>query len=92
MQGRMNASMRWIVWGTMPLGSLLGGALATVTTLRTALWVGAVGGAFTFLPVFLTSVRTIKEMPKPVPEPTPAEATATGGILEPTAPPLPVDA
>jgi hypothetical protein len=31
-------------------------------------------------------------MPKPVTEPTPAEAAATGGVLEPTAPPLIADA
>jgi MFS family permease len=92
LQGRMNASMRWIVWGTMPIGSLIGGAIATATSLRLALWVGAIGGAFTFLPVFLTSVRTIKEMPEPVVEPTPAEATAAGGVLEPTSAPLTVDA
>jgi predicted MFS family arabinose efflux permease len=29
-QGRMNATMRTIVWGTIPIGSLLGGILATV--------------------------------------------------------------
>ena len=28
-QGRMNSVMRFIVWGTIPLGSLLGGVLAT---------------------------------------------------------------
>src|SRR6266700_3861640 len=27
--GRMNASVRWIVWGTLPLGALMGGALGT---------------------------------------------------------------
>ncbi len=27
LQGRMNAAMRWIVWGTIPLGALLGGAI-----------------------------------------------------------------
>jgi predicted MFS family arabinose efflux permease len=92
LQGRMNASMRWIVWGTMPLGSLLGGALATAYSLRFALWVGAIGGLFTFLPVLLSSVRTIKEMPEPVTEPSPAGAEAAGGILEPTTHPLPADA
>ena len=44
LQGRMNAAMRWIVWGTIPLGTLLGGALAQVFTLRTALFVSAIGG------------------------------------------------
>ena len=36
-QGRMNAVIRFIVWGTMPLGSLLGGALGT--------WFGSAGRA-----------------------------------------------
>ncbi|MEO7039866.1 MAG: MFS transporter [Candidatus Elarobacter sp.] len=29
LQGRMNATMRTIVWGTMPLGALIGGVLGT---------------------------------------------------------------
>lgn len=66
LQGRMNASMRWIVWGTIPLGTLAGGAIATAYSLRAALWVGAIGGLFAFLPVLLSSVRSIKEMPEPV--------------------------
>src|SRR5439155_919537 len=74
LQGRMNAAMRWIVWGTLPLGSLTGGGIASVYGLRPALWVGAIGGLFTFLPVTLTSVRKIREMPAPVLEPTPAQA------------------
>ena len=69
LQGRMNASMRWIVWGTIPLGTLAGGAIASATTLRTAIWVGAVGSAFTFLPVLLSPVRELRELPKPVTEP-----------------------
>ena len=85
MQGRMNASMRWIVWGTMPIGSLIGGAIATSYSIETALWVGAIGGAFTFLPVLLTSVAEIKEMPGQVEEPTIAEANLGGGLLEPAA-------
>jgi MFS family permease len=92
MQGRMNASMRWIVWGTIPLGSLLGGALASAYGLRFALWVGAIGSLFTFLPVALSSVRTIATMPEPVIEPTPAGAAAEGGILDPTSSPLAADA
>jgi len=91
LQGRMNAAMRWIVWGTIPLGSLAGGAIATWWGLRTALWVGALGGLLPFLPVALTSVRAIREMPKPVDEPTPFEAELLGGLeAEPS--PLGVDA
>ena len=83
LQGRMNAAMRWIVWGTIPLGTLAGGAIATAYGLRAALWVGAIGGLFTFLPVTLTSVRSIGEMPSPVDAPpTPAQAELEGGLVE----------
>jgi len=91
-QGRMNATMRWIVWGTIPLGALAGGAIATAYSLRAALWVGAIGGLFTFLPVLLSSVRSIREMPEPVTPPTPAEADSAGGLLEPTTAPLGAEA
>jgi MFS family permease len=84
LQGRMNAAMRWIVWGTIPLGTLAGGAIATAYGLRAALWVGAIGGLFTFLPVTLTSVRSIGQMPDSVDEtpPTPAQAELDGGLVE----------
>jgi MFS family permease len=83
LQGRMNASMRWIVWGTLPLGQLAGGAIASAYSLRAALWVGAIGSLFTFLPVLLSPVRAIQEMPEPVVEPTPAQAEMAGGVVEP---------
>jgi MFS family permease len=87
LQGRMNAAMRWIVWGTIPLGTLAGGAIAQATSLHTAIWVGAVLGTPTFLWVLLSPLRSIKEMPEPVAEPTPAQAELEGGVLEPQ--PLP---
>jgi MFS family permease len=89
LQGRMNASMRWIVWGTLPLGQLTGGALASVYGLRTALWAGGIGSLFTFLPVLLSPVRSIREMPAPVTEPTAAEAELAGGVVAGPVPPEP---
>jgi predicted MFS family arabinose efflux permease len=41
MLGRMNASRRWIVWGIIPLGNVLGGALAAALGLQTTLFLGA---------------------------------------------------
>jgi MFS family permease len=82
LQGRMNAAMRWIVWGTIPLGTLTGGAIATGTNLKTALWVGAIGELFAAVPLLLSSVRKIGEMPAPVDEPTPAQAELEGGLIE----------
>ena len=81
LQGRMNSVMRFVVWGVMPLGALLGGAIATWLSLRTAIWVGAVGMSLAVLPVLLSPVRTLREMPEPVQEPLPSEADAAGGLL-----------
>jgi MFS family permease len=83
LQGRMNATMRWIVWGTIPLGTLCGGLIATEWGLRAALWVGTIGSLFTFLPPLLSPVWRIREMPEPVIEPTPAQAEMAGGVVEP---------
>src|SRR4051794_35891176 len=76
MQGRMNASMRFMVWGTMPFGSLAGGVLGTVIGLQETLWVGAIGG--------LLAIPWI--LAKPVIE---LRAIPTGMAGDETGPPLP---
>jgi hypothetical protein len=38
MQGRVNATMRTFVWGTLPIGSLVGGYLGSVLWAAAALW------------------------------------------------------
>jgi len=65
-QGRMNASMRWIVWGTIPLGSIAGGVLGSIVGLREAIGIGVVGGTLAFLWVFFSPVRSLKEIPEPM--------------------------
>ena len=55
--------MRWLVWSVMPLGTLTGGGIATALSLRAALWTGGIGVVFGVLPVALSSVRSIREMP-----------------------------
>ncbi|MCG8352541.1 MAG: MFS transporter, partial [Chloroflexales bacterium] len=44
LQGRMNASLRFLVWGALPLGSLLGGVIGSLVGLKVALVVGSLGG------------------------------------------------
>jgi MFS family permease len=61
--GRMNATMRFLVWGTMPIGGLVGGVLGDTIGVRPALWVAAAGGTLAFLPVFLSPLRTMRELP-----------------------------
>jgi len=63
MQGRMNATMRFMVWGTIPVGSLLGGVLGEVIGLRPTLVVAAVGGLTAVVPVLFSDVRDLHEVP-----------------------------
>jgi MFS family permease len=65
MQGRMNATMRFMVWGTIPIGSLAGGILGSTIGLRPTLWVGAIGGAFGFMPLLFSPVPGLAKIPEP---------------------------
>ena len=76
MQGRMNATMRFIVWGTIPLGAILGGALGSIIGLHATIIVGALGGLLAFIPVTLSSVRHIVTMPEPVDDDAAADGLA----------------
>jgi MFS family permease len=63
MQGRMNATMRFMVWGTMPIGSFVGGILGNTIGLRPTLWIGAIGGLLAFVFPFFSPVRKLREIP-----------------------------
>lgn len=65
LQGRMNASMRFVVWGVFPVGSLIGGALGTLIGVRGGIAVGAVGGLLTVLWLVFSPVRTLRVPPPP---------------------------
>jgi hypothetical protein len=66
LQGRMNATMRFLVWGTIPLGALAGGFLGEFLGLRTAIGIAILGGTLTFLWVLLSPVRSLKKIPEPL--------------------------
>jgi MFS family permease len=68
LQGRMNSTIRFIVWGVMPLGQLVGGALATWFGLRTAIWVGAIGTSLAWVPLTFGPLLKLREMPEQVEE------------------------
>lgn len=64
MQSRMNATMRFIVWGTIPIGSVAGGIMATVMPVRTALILAALATFISFLPIVLSPLRSLRDMPE----------------------------
>ncbi|HEY3209399.1 MAG TPA: MFS transporter [Actinomycetota bacterium] len=85
MQGRMNATMRFMVWGTIPVGSFVGGILGGTIGLRPTLWVAAIGSLLAFVPPFLSPVRTLERIPEmPAEEPSVAETLSTtdDGLVE----------
>jgi MFS family permease len=61
--GRMNASMRFVVWGVLPLGALIGGVLGTVAGLRPTLWIGAAGEAVAGIWLLASPMRTLRDFP-----------------------------
>ena len=63
MSGRMNATMRWFVWGTMPIGSIIGGIIGETLGVRAAILIGGAGATLAFVPLLLGPVWGIKEMP-----------------------------
>jgi predicted MFS family arabinose efflux permease len=62
----MNSVMRFIVWGTIPLGTLTGGALASWIGLRETIVVGAIGGGSAVLWIVFSPQRHLRDMPEPV--------------------------
>ena len=61
--GRMNASIRFFVWGVMPIGALLAGAAATVFGIATVMWVCAVGVFLSAGFVVFSPLSRMKRLP-----------------------------
>jgi hypothetical protein len=64
--GRMNASVRFVVWGITPLGGLAGGALGEWLGLRGTVWIAAVGETLSLLWVICSPLRHQRDIPAAV--------------------------
>lgn len=73
--GRMNASIRFLVWGVMPVGGLLAGVLGESIGLLPTIWIGIAGGFLGAVPVLFSPLRTMKKLPDSY------EPDAAGGRL-----------
>lgn len=72
--GRMNASIRCLVWGVMPIASLISGGIATAIGVVPTLWVAFAGGLLAPLFVLFSPLRSLRELPDtttPVEQPAP---------------------
>ncbi|WP_084614666.1 MFS transporter [Nakamurella lactea] len=67
--GRMNASARFLVWGTMPIGSFIGGVLGHRLGTVPTLWIAAAGGALCLLPLVFSPLWTLRTLPKHTEDP-----------------------
>jgi len=71
--GRMNASVRFIVWGCMPIGGLLGGWLGTHLGVKPTMWVAVGVTALATLPVVLGPFLGMRDLPG-LPDEAPADS------------------
>jgi len=61
--GRMNASVRFVVWGVMPIGALIAGGLGTWLGVIPTMWIAAVGQLLSCLFVVTGPFWTMRDLP-----------------------------
>ena len=77
--GRMNASIRFLVWGPMPIGAFLGGVAGQQLGLVPTLWGLATLSVLAALPVSLSPLVRMRELPREL------DALAEGATRAPAA-------
>lgn len=63
MMSRMNATVRFVIWGAFPLGGLAGGVLGTWAGVRPAVAVAAAGMALSSVWVLASPLRRLRDLP-----------------------------
>jgi len=56
-QGRMNATVRTVIWGTLPIGALIGGVVGNTYGLQAALYLGTAVAVFAGFWILLGPIR-----------------------------------
>jgi MFS family permease len=74
--GRMNSVVRFMYWGTIPLGSAAGGLVAGQLGLRAALVAAGVGATLSCVPIMVSPIRSATV-------PVDARAAGDGGVAAP---------
>jgi predicted MFS family arabinose efflux permease len=63
MLGRMNASARFLIWGTIPIGAFIGGILGTTVGVVPTMWISAIAGTVSALPVLISPLWRLRTLP-----------------------------
>lgn len=61
--GRMNASIRFVVWGVMPIASIVAGILGTTIGVLPTMWIGVVGTLVGASWVLFSPLTTMRVLP-----------------------------
>ena len=77
--GRMNASIRCLVWGVMPIAALISGALGGAIGVVPTMWVAFGGGMLAGLFVLFSPLPGMRELPTSLE--TAAETDVAGGTV-----------
>ena len=64
LQGKMNATMRFLVWGVFPIGGILGGIMAEAIGIRAMFFISGIGVTLSFLMVYLSPVLNVRSISK----------------------------
>jgi hypothetical protein len=64
-QGRMNATVRTVIWGTMPIGAFLGGVIGSAYGLLPAMYIGIAFATLAGFWILLGPIR-LRVQPEPV--------------------------
>lgn len=87
LQGRMNATMKFLATAMIPAGSIAGGLLAAAFDMHTAIWVGSIGAIFSFVPALFSPLRGLRLIPAEAVEPGAAPAPRSP-LVEPSPEPM----
>jgi len=61
--GRMNSIYRTLVWGALPLGNFLGGALASAVGIVETFWIGGLIALLGCVAMWLSPVGRLRQIP-----------------------------
>jgi MFS family permease len=80
--GRMNASIRFFVWGIMPISALLSGFLGNQVGVVATMWISVGLGAVAALPVLFSPLLGMKRLPD-APDAAPDDLLEQGTVATP---------